>query len=224
MQKTTPDSFSELYSAYAAGCLDPAFALMVETQCRIRPDVRASVAASEMIAGSFLERAEPAQMSDAALNRVMDAIDAIDAPAETNRKAGKAAGQAIRELLDLPEPLRAAALEAAGGRGWQIMGLGLKRLALNADSSMDVELYRIAPGARIPRHSHGGTEYTLVVAGGFTDERGSYGPGDVAINGDEDFHQPIADRDGVCMALVIRDGGLRFTGMMGAVQKLLGAN
>ncbi|MEO1189022.1 MAG: cupin domain-containing protein, partial [Pseudomonadota bacterium] len=30
----------------------------------------------------------------------------------------------------------------------------------------------------MPKHSHHGSEFTLVVAGGFTDESGSFGPGD----------------------------------------------
>lgn len=220
---TASSRFSELYSAYAAGCLDPAFALMVETQCMIRQDIRESVVLSEMISGAFLESAEPAEISEQAINRVMAVIDEMDAPEETSRKAGKAAGEAINELLALPEPLRATALDAAGKRGWQTMGLGLKRLPLEFGTSMDVELYRIAPGSKIPRHSHGGTEYTLVVSGGFRDEHGGYGPGDVAVVDGDVSHQPVADEDGVCLALVIRDGGLRFEGMIGVVQRLLGA-
>lgn len=221
---TSSSRFSELYSAYAAGCLDPAFALMVETQCMIRQDIRDSIALSEMISGSFLELAEPANISEQAISRVMAAIDGMDAPVETNLKAGKAAGLAINELLSLPEPLRATALDAAGKRGWQKMGLGLKRLPLDLDTSMDAELYRIAPGSKIPRHSHGGTEYTLVIAGGFRDEHGGYGPGDVAVIDGALSHQPVADDDEVCLALVIRDGGLRFEGMMGVVQRLIGGH
>lgn len=138
-------------------------------------------------------------------------------------RAGRAAGEAMEEILALPDPLRGAALEAVGRKGWQAMGRGLKRLTLDTGSVMETELYRIAPGARIPRHSHAGSEYTLVVAGGFTDERGNYGPGDVIINGPDDCHQPVGDEGEVCYALAVRDGGLRFTGMMGVIQRLLGA-
>jgi putative transcriptional regulator len=215
--------FSELYSAYAAGCLDPAFALMLETQAIIRGDVRASVAVSEMIAGAFLETAEPAELSDRALERVFSAIDRIDAPEHVSCRAGRAAGQAIEELLALPEPLRTAALDAAGQRGWQTMSLGIKRLALQIGSAMDAELYRIAPGAKLPRHTHDGTEYTLVVAGGFRDELGSYGPGDIAVSDQSISHQSAADPDEVCLALSVRDGGLRFSGVFGFVQGLISA-
>lgn len=222
MTATSQNAFSELYSAYAAGCIDPAFAMMLEAQSLMRGDVRSSVAVSEMIAGNFFEAAPAARMSEGALARTLAMIDALEVSEEVQRAAGKSAGDALNELLELPEPVRSAALEAAGRQGWQMLGLGLKRLKLDVGSSMDVELYRIAAGSRIPRHSHGGNEFTMVLAGGFSDERGTYGPGDVCLNGPNDTHQPVADEDEVCYALAVRDGGLRFTGVMGMVQRLLG--
>ncbi len=222
MTSATQNTFSELYSAYAAGCIDPAFALMLETQSLMRADVRASVALSEMIAGNFLETAPSARMSEGALDRTLAAIDALEAPQAMQRAAGQAAGDALNEILSLPEPVRGAAIDAAGKQGWQMMGLGLKRLKLDVGSAMEVELYRIAAGSKIPRHSHGGNEYTMVLCGGFSDERGNYGPGDVCVNGPADTHQPVADADEVCYALAVRDGGLRFTGVLGMVQKLIG--
>ncbi len=223
MNSPAPNTFSELYAAYAAGCLDPAFALMVETQGMLKPDVREGLAAGEMISGALLETAQAAELSEGALDRALAAIDALEADAAVSARAAKAAGEAMAELLALPEPLRGVALEAAGAAGWQTLSRGIKRLKLDASRNMETELYRISPGARIPRHTHAGSEYTLVVSGGFTDERGSYGPGDVACNGPDDIHQPVGDAGEVCYALAIRNGGLRFTGVLGLVQRLLGA-
>lgn len=223
MSASTPSTFSEMYAAHAAGCLDPAFTLMVETQSVLRPEIRGPVALGDMISGSLLETAPAAKLTDGALDRALAAIDALEADERSSVRAGRAAGEAMDEMLALPEPVRTAALEAVGKAGWQVIGRGLKRLNLNAGSRLETELYRIAPGARIPRHAHSGNEYTLVVTGGFSDERGSYGPGDVVINGPDDFHQPVGDAGEVCYALAVRDGGLRFTGMLGFIQRMLGA-
>jgi putative transcriptional regulator len=221
MPETQKNTFSELYAGYAAGCLDPAFAMMVETQAAIRRDVHEAMIVSDAIAGSLLEAGDMAHLSAHALDRALAAIDELDAPDTRAREAGRAAARGLNELLDLPEPLRGAAIEAAGQRGWQRMTAGIERLPLAIGSAIETELYRIASGARIPRHSHSGQEYTLVVAGGFSDERGTYGPGDIVQNGPEDTHQPVGDAGHVCYALTVRDGGLRFTGMIGLVQKLL---
>lgn len=223
MSASPPNTFSELYAAYAAGCLDPAFALMLETQSVLRPEIRDAVALSEVISGSILETAPAARLTEGALDRALAAIDALEADEVSSVRAGREAGEAMEEMLALPEPLRTAALDALGKSGWQVMGRGLKRLSLSAGSKLETELYRIAPGAKIPRHTHAGSEYTLVLAGGFSDERGSYGPGDVVISGTDDYHQPVGDEGEVCYALAVRDGGLHFTGVMGFIQRTLRA-
>ncbi|WP_299949553.1 ChrR family anti-sigma-E factor [Hyphomonas sp. BRH_c22] len=202
---------SELYSAYGAGSLDPAFALLVETQAMLRPDLCELVAASEAVSGALLETAEPAAMRAGALDSTMALIDALSPAAP---RAG-----AIEDVSALPEPIRRAA--GASSR-WKASVPGIRRMSLEIDSPMHVELYRIEPGAAVPRHSHAGIELTLVIAGGFSDALGSYGPGDLVVNGPDDTHRPVGDEGDICFALALRDGGLKFTGPLGMIQRLLG--
>ena len=60
-------------------------------------------------------------------------------------------------------------------------------------------LLRIRPGIKIPRHTHAGTELTLVLAGGFTDGAGHYLRGDLSFSDGEVDHSPVADEDGECI-------------------------
>ena len=215
--------FSELYSAYAAGCLDPAFALLVETQAALRDDVRNSIKISEAIAGVQLESEAPADMQADAVARALAVIDEMETSApQFQRAALEAASDGLSELLTLPEPLRENALEAAGEAGWSRISPGLQRLKLAVSEDMETELYRIDAGTSVPRHSHSGSELTLVVSGGFTDETGQFGPGDLSVKGPKDTHTPTADDDGPCLVLAVRDGGLRFTGLIGLLQRLTG--
>ena len=223
MGKATISDFGEVYSSYAAGCLDPAFALMVETQAALRPDVQRAVARAETIAGVFFETEEVVALSEGAMTKAMAMIDAYEAGAsEPRAEAVHRAGEGLDELLTLPEPLRETALQSFQTQKWQGLTNGIRRLKLDAGSEAEVELYRIEPGCTVPRHSHSGSEFTLVVAGGFSDESGSFGPGDISLKGPNDTHQPTGDMDGVCYALAVRDGGLKFTGIMGLVQRLIG--
>ena len=75
MSSAEPPYVSELYSAYAAGRLSPAFALMVETQAAIRADIRRDLDLSEAIAGAMLEDEEPTVMSPNAFESALRAID-----------------------------------------------------------------------------------------------------------------------------------------------------
>jgi putative transcriptional regulator len=218
MQQPATSSYSELYSDYAAGQLDPAFALLLETQSMLRRDVRGALAASEAVSGFMLETAEPVQMSAGAGARALELIDAL----ESEDSAAAAELPADAELTRLPMPLRDTALEAFDAAGWQATAPGIRRMKLDVGSELEIELYRIQPSARVPRHSHCGMEFTLVVTGGFSDETGSYGPGDLAVKGTDDTHQPIGDTGEVCFALAVRDAGLQFTGIMGVIQRVLG--
>lgn len=222
MRKANNTDFGEVYSAYAAGCLDPAFALMVETQAAIKPEVSRAISRAEMVAGIIFEAETPSEMSDSALDDMLAVIDAHEARPQMQVKGARKASGAIDELLALPDPLRDHAIDAAGRAGWQTLKTGVRRLKLDLGSQAEVELYRIEPGATVPKHRHVGDEFTLVVSGGFYDVDGSYGPGDLCIKGEHDMHQPTGDMDGVCFALAVHEGGLRFTGLAGVVQRLLG--
>jgi len=224
MGKATISDFGEIYSSYAAGCLDPAFCLLVETQSALRPDVSRAVARAETIAGVFLETEAKSALSENAIDTALAMIDAFEAGERPTPRAQAIhlAGEGLDELLSLPEPLREVALTSFQKSKWQGLTQGIRRLKIDAGSNAEVELYRIEPGCTVPRHSHAGSEFTLVVAGGFSDESGNYGPGDISLKGPNDTHQPTGDDDGVCYALAVRDGGLRFTGVMGLVQRLVG--
>ncbi|MEL6830662.1 MAG: ChrR family anti-sigma-E factor [Pseudomonadota bacterium] len=215
-------AFGEIYSAYAAGCLDPAFMLLVETQAALRPEIARALAKGDAITGVFLETEDSAALADDALSKALDAIDDFEETQSVQRAAARRAGTAIDELLALPQPLRDTVLETCADRSWQKLTNGVQRLSLNIESAAEVELYRIEPDQTVPRHSHRGNEYTLVVAGGFSDKSGHFGPGDLAVNGPQHTHQPTGDSDGVCFALAVRDDGLEFTGVLGAVQRILG--
>ena len=52
---------------------------------------------------------------------------------------------------------------------------------------------------------------TLVLQGGFSDERGSYHPGDFIYHSQHEAHSPKAFDDEDCICLAVLDAPLRFT-------------
>ena len=213
---------SEIYAAYASGTLDPALSLLLGTQRSLRGDTDTALALGDILSGALLEREEPAQMANNALQSALSAIDALETGQNIVNSPAGLASNALDEILALPEPLRGFAIDAAGKAGWKRTAPGIQRLTLDVGSDVETEIYRIEPGTAVPRHSHEGSEFTLVVSGGFTDETGNFGPGDLSVKGPEDTHQPIADQGEICFTLAVRDGGLKFTGIMGLIQKLVG--
>ncbi|MEM6626712.1 MAG: cupin domain-containing protein [Pseudomonadota bacterium] len=207
-------------AAVVSGRTDPAVVLLSDTMRALRG---AEADTGESVAGVLLETETPAEMSDGAFDRLMAAIDEDEFGADpTWKKAAASAGSAINELIALPEPLREAALDAAGDSGWRFAGPGIRILPLNVDGRAEAEIIRIEPGSSTPRHTHDGVEFTLCLSGGFTDERGSYGPGDLSVADPGVTHRPTADDGEVCFVLAVRDAGLRFTGVLGALQRVFG--
>ncbi len=74
---------------------------------------------------------------------------------------------------------------------------------------------RLRAGTGAPRHTHEGTELTLVLEAGFTDALGHYLRGDVEVADSALDHRPVADIDGDCLCLAMADAPLRLTGRLG---------
>ena len=64
---------------------------------------------------------------------------------------GAEAGQAIEELLNLPDPVRDLALDQGG---WSFAGPGVRNMTLLNEDGAKAELIRIEPGRGVPHHGH----------------------------------------------------------------------
>jgi putative transcriptional regulator len=210
-----------LGSAYAAGSLDGAMRLLVETQAALSDQAREDLALSEALAGALLEAESPAAMRDDALASV---FARLDAPAPAGEPAmctaARQAGAVIDEILHLPRPVQDVALDALGAGGWAFGGPGIRILALPLRDGAKAELLRIEPGWGAPRHGHSGGEYTLVLTGAFVDEFGRYRPGEIAVAGPGLKHRPVAAPGMVCYALAVSEGAPEFQGALGLLQKI----
>jgi putative transcriptional regulator len=208
----------ETIGALVSGRADPAVRLLIDTVLALRglEDLFA-----EASAGALLESEAEAELASDALAKAFAAIDALGpdarrAPVQKKRKT-------YPELIRLPPQLQALVREAEARKGWEYAGPGLRSLQLiKQKGQAKAEIIRIEPGAGTPVHTHYGREATLCLVGGFSDAMGSYGPGDVSLTDPSITHQPVADDDGVCFVLAVTDAGLKFKGVLGVLQKLLG--
>ncbi|WP_421784448.1 ChrR family anti-sigma-E factor [Hyphobacterium sp.] len=218
----------ELLIAHAAGMLSEPMRLLVETYAAINSDVAEAMADAEVTAAALFESAPGQALADDAVDIALAMVEAVEAGAGEAAGLNAAAPQnvarqtenAIGELLNLPDPVREKALEAGGQ--WRFAAPGVRRIELASEGSAKAELLRIEPGHGSPSHTHDGREFTLVLAGAFSDGHNRYGKGDLCAVGAETTHRPIAEPGEVCFALAVTDGSLKFTGALGAVQRLFG--
>src|SRR5579871_1285710 len=191
-----PHLNDESRAMLASGRANAAIALFIDTLVELKG---LNERVGDVAAGVLLEAEAPVAMAADALDRAFAAIEKIGPAAK--------AEVAYPELIRLPQPLVEEVREAEARNGWKALGGGISQLILREEGEFEAEIPRIPAGVATPKHTHKGTEYTLCLLGGFSDEFGRYGPGDLTIADPTVTHQPIADDDGVCYVLAVSQGG-----------------
>ena len=207
----------DMLVAYAAGNLPEPLALLVATQASLNTDARRELRLAESVGGTMLSELEPAPMGDNALDTVMARIDGecgtSAEPAQTPSR------DAVAAHGDAPPPLRqyigSSEFEAVT---WHERGGNIaEHRFLTRYQGYRTRLMRIGAGAKVPSHTHEGSEYTLVLSGGFSDAGADYSPGDLAIADARVVHQPVAWPEQACICLTVLDGPVRLKGPLGRV-------
>jgi len=204
----------ELLVAYAAGNLSEAPSLAVATHLALCPDCRAEVRRLEAIGGAFLDDMPTAPVGDDLLGAIMAQLDGPAPVLDLPRRKDARPRNGRRPIL--PEPLRGYVGADLDGIAWSRLLRGVDEAVVPVGTTgAKVRLMRIKGGTAMPRHTHAGTELTLVLAGGFTDETGHYVRGDFAATDAEVDHKPVADAGADCVCLAVTDAPLRLTGPIG---------
>ncbi len=98
---------------------------------------------------------------------------------------------------------------------WRFVLPGIREHRFAVEEGVEASFIRIKAGRSVPAHTHGGSEITLLLKGGFTDITGHYTRGDmVIVDGDID-HKPVADMGEDCLCFAVTDAPLRLTGTFG---------
>ncbi|TDP47333.1 ChrR family anti-sigma-E factor [Zavarzinia compransoris] len=207
----------------AAGTLAPAAALVVDAHLAFCPACRAALALCEQVGGALLDAVPPAPVAADAFDRLMARIEREPArsPGPDAPPPAAFGDPVLDRMPGLLHPLGAKAL---AGRGWRSLVPGVKVLHLDVPvvPGGSAQLIRVAGGRGVPRHTHRGNEYTLVLAGAFNDAGGRFAAGDVQVTTPSVKHKPIAEPGEICMVLAVTDAPLRLTGVLGMIQRGLG--
>ncbi|MGB7034269.1 MAG: ChrR family anti-sigma-E factor [Xanthobacteraceae bacterium] len=190
-------------AAFASGTLDEARALVVATHLSLCAECRHAVRAFEQIGGALLEELDPADMSAGALER---ATARLERPETTVPMARRTATDR------LPAPLAQYEL---GSWRWIGRGVQWRPVTVSSEDGCRVFMLKAAPGIRLPRHRHTGTEWTCVFEGAFRHDLGRFGPGDFDEADESVEHNPSVEDQVPCICLVALQGSIQLQNWMG---------
>jgi len=189
-------------AAYSTGSADEAEALLAATHLALCPRCRVVVEGMESVGGGLLDREPAAPIGDRAFEAVLRRLDAPES-ADPPRLPPPPAGRD-----DVPMPLRALTgpIDAAPFRQ---VAPGIRRFDLPLSRpGRPVAILSLRPGLVVPPHRHSAVERGLVLRGGFTDEAGQFGRGDVSWRDTEEPepHRQRIDDGERCVVLMVDDG------------------
>ena len=201
---------SDLLMDYVSGAAPEPVALLVATHVSLCRDCRDEVARLEALGGALFETLDGEPLGAEALEHALARLDLPEnleaVPLRTaSAKSGPRVPRPLSDYLD-------GDLDALP---WKTRG-GVAEVELLAGyPGIKTRLLRIKAGTALPQHTHEGSEYTLLLAGGFSDAGGHYRRGDVAEADPTVDHRPVADDGEDCLCLAVTDAPLRLTGPLG---------
>ena len=187
---------------FAANSLSPAQSVVVATHLEVCELCQQRLSELECMGGALLEDLAPVDVDTAVFDKVLAKLDEVEeAPAANDANAS--------DLAWTVKQVRQGNIE---GLNWRKVTKTLRIADLGRiDGAAEFSLYHIAEGGSIPQHNHSGSEVTLVLQGGFSDESGTYHAGDFVTREAGEEHSPTAIAGGDCICLAVLESPLRFT-------------
>ncbi len=194
---------------YSAGALPTALAVVASAHLERCADCRARLLDADQIGGVLLQQQRADAPGDDQRAAMLALLDDEPPIAQMMPPADIVERNDPDRLPDALHPWFGNSMRALR---WKRVAPGVQRIRASGISGGDLMLLRIAPGSKLPLHSHGGSELTMILDGAYDDMLGHFGPGDVADLDGEINHQPVTSPGVPCICVAATDAPLVFSG------------
>ncbi|MEO6171151.1 MAG: ChrR family anti-sigma-E factor [Lysobacter sp.] len=199
--------------SYSAGALPTAMSVVASAHLEHCRHCRDRLHAADRIGGALMQQQRGDGPSQNERNAMLALLDRE--PAALPVTGGLAHAADVVEPPDrdrLPTALHPWFGRSMRALKWRRVAPGVQRIRAQGVAGGDLMLLRIAPGSRLPLHSHSGTELTMILDGAYDDLLGHFGPGDVADLDGQTLHQPVTSPGVPCICVAATDAPLLFSG------------
>jgi putative transcriptional regulator len=201
---------SSILWEYATGSVPEPIGLVLALHLSHCPACSAAVARYEEIGGALLEDAVPTHLD------VEDMLG--DVLNRLNEPDNKLLSAAAADLDGVPGALSQRLPTPFSELPWKRVSRGVSefRLAIDEDGHV-AKLIRIEASAIVPRHTHRGEEFTVVLKGGFRDGEKMYRGGDFAVADSTVQHNPVATGAEPCICVAVINAPLKLLTPLGRI-------
>ncbi|KZC21408.1 MULTISPECIES: ChrR family anti-sigma-E factor [Rhodanobacter] len=206
--------------SYSAGALPSALAVVASAHLERCAQCRESLHAADRIGGVLMQQQRVDAPTDDARVAMLARLD-DEPPVEPVPPPFDLVEEADHDRL--PGALQPWFGHSLRALRWKRVAPGVQRIRASGIGGGNLMLLRIAPGSKLPLHSHGGSELTMILDGAYDDMLGHFGPGDVADLDGQINHQPVTSPGVPCICVAATDAPLVFSGWFArTLQPLLG--
>ena len=204
-----PDPASLL--SYSSGGLSTPFSILISAHISLCSKCTEKVRLYNEVGGVLVEDIAGITLSQEALSKFMDSIENENSDELTIGRVNTDVKQE-NEMIEIPFPLYKYIGSSLEKIKWKYLAPGIKKFTILIEGEKDayLSLLHIAPGKKIPQHTHTGEEMTFVVSGSFEDKTGAYSIGDIADHDQEIEHQPTVSGKQPCVCIVATEGPMVF--------------
>ena len=206
--------------SYSAGALPAALGVVASSHLERCKECRERLLDADQIGGVLLQQQRvdaPASDARAAMLALLEDASQIEVATSPSEVVEE------RDPDLLPSALHPWFGNSLRALHWRRVAPGVQRILASDIHGGDLMLLRIAPGSKLPLHSHGGNELTMILDGAYDDMLGHFGPGDVADLDGETLHQPVTSPGVPCICVAATDAPLKFSGWVArTLQPLFG--
>lgn len=198
---------------YAAGSCSIPESLAVAMHLCFCHDCRQHVKNLNHLGGALLETIKPASTDDDAFETLMASLEPHDHSVPAKAKMEPTPSDKITQHFT--NPLLRYLPTSLADLPWQLQTKEISKFDLTSlvnVKGFQVALQKISAGAKVPKHTHKGFEYTVILSGGFSDELGVYHEGDFIARDASHKHSPTALQNEDCICLTVLNAPLKFTG------------
>jgi putative transcriptional regulator len=220
----------ELLMQFAAGQLTNALGIQAACHLESCKQCRSKVRLYEQVGGDLIDISAPAKLEPDAKSRLLknlqnrkNTVSKLGANLKDTRE--KEVTSPLETLYSdqlananqrLPKPLHRFVPDFYDNLSWKGFSKNIQSYDLPfSDEKYTARFYKIAAGKELPQHTHNGNEFTLVMAGSFSDLSGDYHPGDFILADTSTHHQPRAHDKEDCICFAVMDAPLKMTGFFG---------
>ena len=212
---------SDMLLKYAMGNTSEAESLIISCHIAYCSECKAEIEKYETIGGFYLTNHKELNVSKDLWNNILNKVDNLEQEQlQANYTSHAITSNLSNEGIKIPSTLSEYLKLDFNTNNWKstINNVKYKDIKFK-DVNISGKLLEIPANKSMPKHGHEALEATLVLHGGYSDEKGDYNKGDLVVASSEEVHSPVSADQG-CICLVVYSGSLQFKGLIGSILNL----